>query len=69
MEDVGHLRRSIVMRQAALAVDGRVIAAATEDSFARIAGVGYQTTGGARAARDGAACGPPGSTRTTSTTS
>src|SRR6187455_2259398 len=32
---------------AALAVDGRVIAAATEDSFARIAGVGYQTTGGA----------------------
>ena len=32
---------------AALAIDGRVVGAASEDSFARIAGVGYQMTGGA----------------------
>jgi len=31
---------------AALAVDGRVVAAATEDSFARVAGIGYALTGG-----------------------
>lgn len=31
---------------AALAVDGCVVAAATEDSFARVPGIGYQQTGG-----------------------
>jgi hypothetical protein len=31
---------------AALAVDGQIVAAATEDSFARVAGVGYALTGG-----------------------
>src|SRR5437868_7742181 len=32
---------------AALAVDGRIVAAASEDAFARIANVGYSMTGGA----------------------
>lgn len=31
---------------AALAVDGRVVSAATEDSFARVPGIGYALTGG-----------------------
>lgn len=31
---------------AAIAVDGRVVAAATEDSFARVRGIGYGQTGG-----------------------
>jgi carbamoyltransferase len=31
---------------AALAVDGRIVAAATEDSFARVPGIGYELTGG-----------------------
>src|SRR6478736_1829909 len=31
---------------AALAVDGRIVSAATEDSFARMPGIGYALTGG-----------------------
>src|SRR5688572_15616057 len=31
---------------AALSVDGRIVSAATEESFARVAGIGYAQTGG-----------------------
>jgi carbamoyltransferase len=49
---------------AALAIDGRIVAAASEEAFARIAGVGYTRTGGfpmaaAQACLDAAGCSLP----------
>ena len=44
---------------AAICVDGRVVAAASEDYFEKVAAIGYERTGGAPSARLPPACNAP----------